>query len=263
MLERIDALPAIEVFATDFDGTYAITQEQSPSGINVATAYEIAVKSIFGHTGIRQYKSLGGLRNRAPGEVISELAPTLSDHEIRQKTEDLIQIKLSLLEKQVGQRLPDNSFWPRLAPGFKPVWEAISAASDIKTAVVSSGHTGFIERFHDLHEIEYPFVMVTDDDMRPLGQYLPQERIVKPSPILLDKAYFEIALRKGLDISDLIDSFNPSSVVYAGDDTHKDGTLAYNFGARYIHIDPDHYLSSWQRVSSLLFGFNESSNETS
>lgn len=242
-----------ELVLADFDGTYALTQQPAPNGMNVARAYETAVRSLFGEEGAEQYAAMGGLRNRAPSEVVDELLPGLDKDALHRKTEDLIEIKLSLLEKQVGERLSDGSIWPNIAPGFKPVWQAISEAAEISTGVISSGHTGFIERFHDVHEIDRPDIVLTDDHMRPWGQHLPLQDIVKPSPLLLEMAFMEWYWRQGHSIADITPGImQRAGVVYIGDDPNKDGRLAENAAIDFIHVDRDNYESSWRRVGNLL-----------
>jgi len=59
------------IFYIDFDGTLANTSELSPGGWNVINAYEASIKDIFGDVGLTIYKDdLGGLKNRAPSEII-------------------------------------------------------------------------------------------------------------------------------------------------------------------------------------------------
>jgi hypothetical protein len=242
-----------KLFATDFDGTYALTQEPGPNGMNVARAYDLAVEQLFGFDGLQKYTASGGLRNRAPSEVINQLAPDLDNDQLQQKTEDLIDTKLFHLLSQVGQRLPEGDIWPRLAPGFSSIWQNICVATNINTAVISSGHTEFIRRFHEVHELSEPDIMVTDDDMRPLSAQLPPQECVKPSKLLLNIAFTTWINEQGLglmDIQEIVEAYN--GVIYVGDDPNKDGRLAENFGAPFVHINPADYPVSWQKVGELL-----------
>jgi hypothetical protein len=243
-----------KLFATDFDGTYALTQELAPNGMNVTKAYDAAVLALFGEQGFSRYTSLGGLQNRAPSEVVSELLPGLDEEVLHQRTEDLVQIKLSFLSKQIGQKLHDGEIWPRLAPGFKDVWDKISQASTMSTAVISSGHTDFIKRFHEVHELTEADILLTDDDMRPLAASVPAEVCVKPSRLLLDSVFIGWLGMRGLGLDDWPLELRklPSTVTYTGDDANKDGNLARNFGAGFIHIDTSDYASSWKQTGKLV-----------
>ena len=58
------------LFVSDFDGTVSNTFAESPNGINVDMAYEYAIKKFFGEEGLIVYQKIGGLQNRAPGEVV-------------------------------------------------------------------------------------------------------------------------------------------------------------------------------------------------
>lgn len=243
------------LLGTDFDGAYALTQEAAPNGMNVERAYEFAIERLFGSEALDRYVESGGLYSRAPGEIVVQLAPELEGQALRARTEDLIHIKLSVLENQIGKRFNDDTgdFWPRIAPGFKPVWEQISVASGISTAVISSGHSGFIRRFHEVHGIEQPDIMVTDDDMRPLSRTHPVEQIVKPSPLILQKAYLDWLWLRGFGMSNLkSDTKGYENVIYVGDDAVKDGRLAENFHVDFILIDRDNYPASWRKVGELL-----------
>ena len=63
----------------DFDGTTADTFKASPSGIGVKEAYSDAIYNVFGDTGYRIYRQIGGLQNRAPGELVNDLLSVAKD----------------------------------------------------------------------------------------------------------------------------------------------------------------------------------------
>lgn len=57
----------------DFDQTIADTFRPSPKKIGVLEAYRFAIKSVFGLPGLSAYERIGGLQNRAPGELVQAL----------------------------------------------------------------------------------------------------------------------------------------------------------------------------------------------
>jgi hypothetical protein len=235
-----------KLLALDFDNTYALTFDPSPTGMTVQKSYEIAVDRVLGRDALHAYMAFGGLRNRGPTEVVAELLPGADPQLIDKKTEDLIEAKLAQSMRDIGQKLPDGNFWPRLSEGFRPVWEQIAGIKQINTAVVTSGHREFIRRVHDVHEIAYPDIVVADEDMRPLTQYLPAELCAKPSRNLLRIAHMRWQL---LHDHHMVSSEN---MVYAGDDSVKDGQMASNYGVAFVLIDQTRAAESWQQVESSL-----------
>jgi len=236
-----------KLIATDFDNTYALTSQPAPNGMTVERAYEKAVEEVFGLPELEIYKQEGGLHNRAPSEIVAQLSDDTEDGKFSQRTEDLVQIKLTHLYKQVGQKLPNGEFWPRIVPGFKGMWETVSADPKVDTGVVSSGHRLFIEKFHDVHDLELPDHMVTDDDMRPLLATFPREMCVKPSSILLDWIHAEWLKKYNMRDSYFLTE-DHDRIVYAGDDPVKDGKLAENYGVEFVHVDPAKPQEAWDRL---------------
>lgn len=82
---------------SDFDGTLARTFDPSPSGIDVNEAYAYAVKSIFGKAGLEIYAMLGGLKNRAPSELITELLQNEHQGQLVERARNFFQKKKKLL----------------------------------------------------------------------------------------------------------------------------------------------------------------------
>jgi hypothetical protein len=250
-------MPAVEfqdrrLFLTDFDNTYALTNQPAPNGINVQTAYELAIERIFGLEGLDQYIAVGGLNNRTPGEIVDQLAPDLDQDARQTKTDDLVEEKLSHLLDQVGRRLTeDGAFWPRLSRNFRQLWMQMVDSPSLSTGVVTSGHRAFVDKFHDIHALAKPEFMLTDDEMRPMSSTRPIEQCVKPSRLLL-----EIIHKQWLAKYDEPESSRVASkpqLVYAGDDIVKDGKLAENYGVLFRRIDalrtPEH---SWHLVADAL-----------
>ncbi len=170
----------------DFDGNLAQTFDPSPNGIDVGTAYQRAVESIFGKMGLKIYQEIGGLQNRAPMELVvaileagdeenltriaskyyydhhnqlnglvsSEKAPAITWQTwdpVGAMTEILVRCKLFHLISEIGTNLPDGNKWPLPCPGALDFFKVIQNLQqgqgiDIKAAIISSGHDAFIRK---------------------------------------------------------------------------------------------------------------------
>lgn len=215
------------VLIFDFDGTVADTFTSSPGNISTFSAYERAVKDVFGEADLARYRRLGGLKNRSPTQVVMDLG--VPANQINAATDELVRRKLNYLIPEIGKPTADGEPWPKLTPGFVQFWVAIQKLADrgaIKFANVSSGHTEFVKRTFEVHHLELPPVMISDDDLRQ-NQDIPPERRNKPDPLML-----EMAAEK-LGISNL------GEAIYFGDDVVKDGWMAHHAGASFIHFDAD------------------------
>lgn len=244
-----------QLFASDFDGTIALTFESSPRNINVNEAYIIAVESLFGLKALERYINDGGHRNRAPVEIVQFLMEVDNGKDLEEPTELLIQAKLNILIGEIGPQ-SDGTIWPQLVPGFLNTWQAIHQARDegrvLDTAVISAGHTPFIEKTFGVWGIPSPDILVTDDTLRKLKPSRPLQEIVKPSPYLMD-----IVLKQWCQIYKLGDLATPtmglaSRVLYTGDDLARDGGLAANSGADFVYMDVDNPEHAWQKIAARL-----------
>lgn len=249
MSQPAEVLPRL--LASDFDGTIALTHEPAPNGMTVPLAYELAVARVFGCGALSQYQAEGGLDNRAPLEIVRQLAPDADALRLHQKTEDLVEVKLSHLLREVGNRTTDGEVWPRPTTGFAAFWRDIAGDSSIDSAIVSSGHQAFIEKFFEVHELPQPDIAVTDDDMRPLVSTYKPEHLVKPSPFLLHLAHVRSSARRR-ELGLVPPVIARSRVIYAGDDPIKDGLLAANSGARFVHISAEAPAAGWKQARELL-----------
>lgn len=249
MSRPAEALP--QLLASDFDGTIALTHEPAPNGMTVPLAYEVAVVRVFGHSALQQYQAEGGLNNRAPLEIVRQLAPGMDTSTLYQRAEDLVEVKLAHLMSEVGNRSADGERWPRPTSGFVSFWRGISPRSDIDTAVVSSGHQAFIEKFFDVQGLGQPDILVTDDDMRPLMTTYEPEQLVKPSAFLLQMAHARSAARRRR--LGLVPPVVPRDrVAYVGDDLVKDGRLADNAAVEFVHFRQEKPDASWLQALDLL-----------
>lgn len=179
-------------------------------------------------------------------------ADDLSPQEIAATAQLLTDLKLQKLISQVGLALPDGGYWPRAVPGFLDFIELVKNSPDpIDTAVISAGHTEFIDRVYDLWGIERPDVYVTTETISQLGldqHFMPSE-LAKPAPILMTIAKHLWAQKYGLP--DTI-PVNNEHILYVGDDPIKDGGLASNSGVDFVHIDPLQPEQSWHRAAKAL-----------
>lgn len=248
------AFDSWQLAAFDFDGTQALTNEPGPMGMNVERASLLAVTKVLGADALYRYLRDGGLKNRAPGQVIDDLKtyedPVARTHAI----DDFIAYKLGLLTAQVGKRLDGNAFWPRPVPGFTEAWDRLQGYQQeggrVNTAIVSSGHTGFIEKFYDLNGLPLPQVVVTEDTIRTEVPEADYGVYVKPGARLMELVHAKWAALHGLSPQQAGDM--AARTVYVGDDPVKDGGLARNSGASFVRILPDIPEASWHQVTALV-----------
>lgn len=217
---------AARVLILDFDGTIADTFTPSPRHISTHTAYERALREIFGAAEVAQYHQHGGLMNRSPTQVVMDLGvPT---EEVESVTTELVRRKLEYLMPEIGQTTQSGDIWPILNPGFLEFWSAAQRLLDlgrVKIASVSSGHLPFITRTFEVHHLELPQVIISDDQLRERSD-IPLERRNKPDPLMLELAASELG-EEDLD-----------GAVYFGDDQVKDGWMARAAGIPFLRFDP-------------------------
>lgn len=150
------------LLAFDFDGTIAQTFVKGPLGMDVHTAYEKSIYDLFGDAGLSAYSAIGGLRNRAPSDLIHALLDNehrtalvaaaeaffqnnrdrmvqlvsadkghsldISDrtHPEPFITELLVRQKLQYLSDQIGMVMPDTGErWPQQCRGFGVFWKHV------------------------------------------------------------------------------------------------------------------------------------------
>lgn len=191
----------------DFDNTAADTFEPNVDGINVDVAYRMAADVIFGKScGEKLYDEVGGLQNRAPGQLIKAMLGIEDrlnlvaiarrniealngelegfvpegkgrplhwngDH-IATIAEALVRVKLKILMKEIGTAAGTGD-WPRPMPGFCRLWKSLTSINErlhcsvnFVPVILSSGHDLFIERCFNQWGLAPPKYMVTDDTMR-------------------------------------------------------------------------------------------------
>jgi hypothetical protein len=246
--------PQARLLAKDFDGTVAQTFEKSPSGVGVLEAYNFAVEEIFGIKGLDEYLRQGGLKNRAPLEVVKSLAPEAYGIELEALLSLLIEAKLGVLTNQIGERLSDGAQWPRPMPGYLEFRETLQAAREqegrlIDDLLLSSGHVAFIEKVYEIWGTGQPTHIVAEETMHDFGV----ADQVKPSPVLMD-----IAQRVWQEGYNLHPAIPPAEdvldrTIYVGDDPVKDGQLAEHSGVKNFQlIDPETSVEVWAKTAQWL-----------
>ncbi len=265
--------------ASDFDGTIAKTFEKSPNNIGVNEAYQMAVEKIFGSEGAQTYAELGGLRNKAPGELVNDLIaanPNLVSvaqrffEENRTDLENamavgkgvkmewnpkepgavigemLVRTKLSFISDQIGTEFADGRVWPQPCDGFidsyKKIQELKAQGIEVDFSILSSGHDEFIRKVFQLWKLECPDLLVTDDDMRGRPYPRDDERRVKPSSALTSLIHLKWMQAQGKWIEDIDFKFADETrerMVMVGDDPVKDGQLARNYEIPFLWYNPE------------------------
>jgi hypothetical protein len=244
-----------EFIVCDYDGTLAQTHLESPNGLNVSKAYARSLDEIFGTSGLLD--AIGGLRNRAPGELIAEvlrhhpsclqkareyynnnhamfrgLMPegkgirlhvaylSHKDHEFC--TELLVRAKLVHLNREQSA----SPLWPRPFDGAP---EFLRSQGNRSWGLMSTGHDSFIFNSLDLWDAPRPRFSVTDDDVRQLNR--PVAEKTKPSRLLFDLLHTRVRDR-GYQL-------DRAHILYIGDDPRKDGELAANSGVKFLCFNPE------------------------
>ncbi len=279
----------------DFDETCFTTFISKGDGVEVHRAYEIAVDTVLGKEAQQDFSNYGGLSNRAPLDVIKGLIdrePSLIQRALghaqeyfahpevrtdiglgliarfadrgqavndeltwRAITEMLVIRKKEILIPQISEE------WPMPVKGFGEFWHAFYTEKErrglkhVHTAIVSSGHTDFIQLALEQAGLELPDVFMTDDEMR--RQPHPK---TKPDPMALQlvrKAWLNAYLIPStLRRSDSFISAARRREVYIGDDIKKDGQMAANDKIKFLHHDGSP--EAWPRISRTILSVIES-----
>lgn len=207
-----------EIFISDFDNTIANTKEkvEDACGETIIKLYGFGLYNCY-------RKEIGGLKNRAPDELLSKLFPDRDKKEVGEMTALFAETKLNFLYNEI------SSDWPEINEGFVDFYDYLNR-KNINFAIVSSGHTSFIRKFFEVNSLEVPKIIISNDELVSRN-YLSVLRRNKPSvfPIML-------AHRQHLGSLGLLGvNFDMEKIreakkymVYLGDDTEKDGLMANN-----------------------------------
>jgi FMN phosphatase YigB (HAD superfamily) len=172
------------------------------------------------------------------------------DLTIRAITEMLVVRKKEKLIPQISEE------WPQPVEGFPDVWADLNKRKQesekwkrVHFAIVSSGHTDFIQKVLETAGLPHPDIYMTDDEMR--RQVQPR---TKPDPYALQlvrNAWMnEYLISKQKRESEEFIQSTKNREVYIGDDPNKDGEMARNDGTEFIHHDgrPD----TWPKIGGII-----------
>lgn len=177
-------------------------------------------------------------------------------------SEMIVLSKLSCFMDEIGTKLKNGGIWPEPCAGVLDFIKAIDYINrkgkvKIRLAILSSGHTPFIQKTFKVWKQECPSILIADDDVRMLP--IEQERKVKPSKFLFDLVF--------LDWLQTLEwkgeaSKHRENVMYIGDDMDKDGKLADNAGVLFGWFNPDNKKNGnlnggfsfrdWYRIANFL-----------
>ena len=260
--------------AFDFDGTCFDT-----IGGGVLDACEQAVSDLFGEKGVKSYHAIGGLQNRAPGELVVTLlnhannglldkaeeylnehhhelqgtvpigkgVPLIWQEPYQNVTAELfVRRKMEILMAKIGTEV-DGKLWPQPTKGFLTFWREVQASSGCMTGILSSGHDVFIQEVFSMYDLEPPDVMVTDDDAR-LMVHKGEKACFKPDSRLMDLTWKRLGQVSGQK--------QKPATLYAGDCMKKDAGLAENSGVPFLHYGEetesahpcDEHFQDWEVV---------------
>jgi len=249
-----ETFPDAQLIAKDFDGTVARTFEKSPNGIGVNESYTAAIETMFGSKALRHYLQGGGLRNRATIEVIQELAPDARGKELVQLGTTFTDLRLGVFLDEIGQRFPDGNIWPRPTPGYLELREQVDAARSqgrlIDDLILSSGHARFIEKTYRAWNVGPPTHIVAEEAIRQNAPGVPAEKLIKPSPKVMEIARSIWRSSYGIAPGALPHTDERHRIIYVGDDPVKDGELARSSGIDFILLDPANSSETWQNLTA-------------
>lgn len=249
---------------TDFDGTLAKTFEDSPNGMNVHRSSELAIRDLFGVSGIQVYHDIGGLQNREPGELVRIVRAITG--QVDMSEDEAIR---SYIDAKLNHTLPEISpKWPQLYPGVKNfLQKATRDGYFVDVAILSSGHDVFIKRALEVNGIDpSSLIIVTSDVLR--EREMPHRPRHKPYSYQFAEAHKGWLEKKGLlpQSDDPADresyvgrSLGKPNILYIGDDPIKDGGLAAEARVPFIFVPftkPD-FVPSPERGQLLVSDFEE------
>lgn len=272
----------------DFDDTVAKTREKGPNGIGVNEAYNLAVVGVFGERGEQLYNNeLGGLRNRAPTELVKQLLDLdknllktaenffyenverllaifpekIDESKIHADVDDnqlidlltwmLVAEKCSYLSSEIGKELTSGDIWPRPCTGFIDFYKYIN---EINKQGKTKIDTAIISSGHT-EFIKRTFnvygLSVPDyliTDDEMRKINLPVSRKTKPGTYPFMRAHKSWIENTG------VARFDKDRMIYFGDDPNKDGLMAKNCRVVFGNYNDDLGSTFSKTTSGCCFG---------
>lgn len=226
------------LIGSDYDGTTGNTFAKGPGIITVKEAYRLAIERVLGEDYAEKFVKGGGHRNRSPLEIMKDLVPDAKPDDLRRYERESTNYRIKLLRTQIGKKLPNGKEWGGPIDGFAETWTAVNelkrSHSNLKTAIISAGHTAFIAQFFEHYGLQLPDAMVTADVLSEACLSIPPEEQAKPAVMPMRLA------RVLTGVSD------DAKILYIGDDPTKDRLFAENSGAEFVLVKPGREAESWQ-----------------
>lgn len=256
---------ALNLVASDWDGTLADTFEKSPNGVGVEPCYRMALRDMFGSNALLD--DIGGLQNRASAEVIAavlELDAPLARRgcQYAEKqaddlkhlvppgkgiadganiadvlTETLVRVRLRYLLPEIDGR------WPKPYEGVLEFLETLERQGKC-IAIITAGHDMFVQKTFHVWGVKCPKFIVTDDDLRSLK--VPHKDKYKPSGYL-----WQVLDQRIRAVSGLPEHVPRKARLYVGDCPQRDRGLAWNGNVRFAWFNPE------RKATPMGFGNNE------
>jgi phosphoglycolate phosphatase-like HAD superfamily hydrolase len=270
------------MYEVDFDETCFSTFISNNDGVAVHEAYEGAIASIFGDQALEDF-DLANRAPKDIVDELFEVNPQFIQEALAHAQqyfahpEDVTDIGLGMIARFASRNeavhdelstrattemivirkkeilIPKIGYdWPEAVKGFPEAWTELNERRQkdskwerVHLAIVSSGHTDFIQKVMEIAGLPHPDVYMTDDELR--RQVTPK---TKPNPYALQlvrnawmNAYL-VPKSYRRDREFMQDTKRRQA--YIGDDIKKDGGMAKRDGIAFMHHDgrPD----TWSRI---------------
>ena len=243
----------------DFDGTIARTFDPSPRGVTVASAYDTAVDQIFGVQSLAEYHASGGLRNRAPVEIVRQLAPDATTTQQADLVAMLDDAKLAVLLEEITAQ------WPQPTDGYldfiKKMQRGRENGARTTEAIISSGHAPFITQTYKAWGVPEPEIILAQEAIAAMANAENLPVPAKPSTRIMRFAHTLWRDKHHILPTAQIPVIDAARMSYVGDDKLKDGEMASQSNVVFYLLDPANSQPTWnqiaQRISSTTFGRRE------
>lgn len=234
----------------DFDGTVARTSDPSPHNVTVASAYDTAIDQVFGSQALARYHANGGLGNRAPIEVVRQLAPDATASEQTALLAQLDGTKLAVLLDEITPQ------WPQPTPGYLEFAQRLQSGRErgyrATDAIISSGHEPFIAKTYDVWGVQKPTILLAQGAISAMAAAENLTLPVKPSVAIMRFAHTAWRAQYGLEPTAQIPADEATRMSYTGDDSIKDGEMAIQSGVAFFLLNPADSQPTWNRLACSL-----------